>query len=373
MKKRLIGLFALTALIGLLGFFATPKFLDKELAVAYQIPVGTSFAMASAAIITTWLLLTSLKEFKTTTKIAYYLISAGVISYAFTQLGQTILVFLITFVPEIQISFAVSNLSFLVPYVASALLLFIGIRKLAQQLGIKMVWMSAPFVGGLSLVIALASLLLPHTPDPDAHLELAAKLIFLVMSFAGGLALCATVVVMHVKGTINATFEPAMQWLALSTGIFTLATFQEVIIKDTRLADSAYAAYSLNIVPFLLTGLFFMVAGTALKQTTLKTLPSNATYIDAVTYAAQLVSNPRAIDSILDELRIVTSRLQPDTQQLAPADKEILLKVYFRIEEYLAAKEPIRNITPASLRARMTPEFQGELQRYESKPIAVTP
>jgi len=243
--------------------------------------------------------------------------------------------------------------------------LYIGVRTLARQLSIRSLWMSIWLTMGVAVVVAFASIFIPHTPDPDHTAELITRIIFASVAWAGVFGVMATVGALQIKRTISSTYHGAMSWLATALGLMAFAIFHEIVVKDTELITTTYVAYAFSLWPFLLAGILFMKAGQTLKEATFKKLPENATYVDAVVYAAGLVSNPRDIDTTLDTLRQVTARTGPESEELSPTDKQSLLRVYRSIEDYLVTKEPLRKLTKPGLRARLTTEFQSELAKTE--------
>ncbi|HKU18848.1 MAG TPA: hypothetical protein VJP80_06270 [Candidatus Saccharimonadales bacterium] len=87
--------------------------------------------------------------------------------------------------------------------------------------------------------------------------------------------------------------------------------------------------------------------------------------LELVTRTASLVSNPREVDPLLDNVREVTSRLKPG-EHLSPADESKLFGVYLSLEQYLTIKEPLRSFTKDALRARITPALRAQLEAYEA-------
>lgn len=368
MNKKLIALYALAVVTGVLGYFI-PTTTTQLTEFGYGVMFASASVMAVAAVFTIWFLVTSLKEFKSGSRIAYYIISAGILFYALAQIEQVTVALLAVYKPELVTSIWATSAFFLVPFGLSALGMFLGVRKLAGVLSVRTFWTSFILTMGLGIVTAGGTLLLPQTPTGDPTIDLIAKVIFATCAVAGSFALTATMVALHIKNTISSTYRRAMQWLAIGLGMMAFASFQEIIAKGTPMIDTPYVTHSLDIVPFLLAGLLFMQAGYAFKAATFTRLSSNATYIDSVLYAARLVSNPADIDQSLDDLRGVTSGLT-DKSSLTPEQKETVLRVYLDIENYLETKEPMRNITKASLRERMTAEFQSALAAHDTSSTA---
>lgn len=101
---------------------------------------------------------------------------------------------------------------------------------------------------------------------------------------------------------------------------------------------------------------------TSLFGTSSRTQPQ--TTLDAITYAAGLVSNPDSIDKMLDEVRFITADLAPG-QQPSPEENATLLRVYLQIEHFLATQEPLRTFTKQELRARLAPELRTQIEAQD--------
>jgi hypothetical protein len=78
--------------------------------------------------------------------------------------------------------------------------------------------------------------------------------------------------------------------------------------------------------------------------------------LDIVLYVANLVSNPTDIDIVLDDVRTITSRLQPGQAPTAQ-DIVVLDKVYSRLEDYLLHQDALRVFTVEELRGRIAKRF----------------
>ena len=90
------------------------------------------------------------------------------------------------------------------------------------------------------------------------------------------------------------------------------------------------------------------------------------TILDAVTYAAGLVSNSDAIDPILDDVRGITAKLQPG-EVPSEEDTQALINTYLQIEQYLVTKEAIRAFAKEDLRIRLDPPLLTIITRYETQ------
>lgn len=80
-----------------------------------------------------------------------------------------------------------------------------------------------------------------------------------------------------------------------------------------------------------------------------------ADMLDLVVRTASLVSRPREVDTLLDKVRVMSSRLKPG-EPLSPDQEKQLALVYLQLERYLMTKEPLREFKREELRQRIQDE-----------------
>lgn len=88
------------------------------------------------------------------------------------------------------------------------------------------------------------------------------------------------------------------------------------------------------------------------------TASSGRQLIDEVIYLASLVSNPRAIDSWMDTVRMVTATLPPSGEP-EERQKAELLDLKHKLENYLLNQESVRVFTPESLELQLENYISG--------------
>jgi len=99
-------------------------------------------------------------------------------------------------------------------------------------------------------------------------------------------------------------------------------------------------------------------------------LPAGKTILDAVMFAASLVSKSGDIDAQLDRVRSITA--QRTTSELTKEDHRTLREVYEYIEEYLVTKESLRAFTRESVRERTNDYLTGGKSRVSlGRPLGV--
>ncbi len=354
MKKRTIIDAAIFIVLCVLSYFVMKALTYRPAVVNGNAIGGMAYAVILPLLITapltSWLLITSLKDFKASSRHAYYLISAGIFLFALSQVEQVIIALLIVFQPSAveKLSPGLISLMFLLPFSFSLFALYFGARKLARILNVKTIWRSVWVTLIFSVLSASLYLVLPLTSPTLNSLAQ-------VTLFFGAIILAATLVMRRVASTMNSGYRPAMYWMVAALAVMSPGLVQEIVFKGTVLVTSPYVQQSMDLIPFLISTFLFLQAGRAFKEATFKRLPTTATYVDAVVYTAELVSNRAEIDSILDDMRAVTAQGNHDLNE---AEKKKLLGVYRRIESYLVEKEPMRQFTVASLRERLPNEFQ---------------
>ncbi len=96
-------------------------------------------------------------------------------------------------------------------------------------------------------------------------------------------------------------------------------------------------------------------------------LSEATTVLDLVTTTAGLVSNAIAVDAILNEVRRVTAHLEHGTQPTGK-DRDVLLKAYLQLEDYLVTRDPVILYTRAQLRHEINAELRAQLEAFEGVP-----
>lgn len=361
MSKRAVIDAAIFVLLALLSFGLMQFLTGGPKTVNDVVVGGVAYAVILPVCIfaplTCWLLLKSLREFKSASRRAYYLIIAGIFLFAVAQIEQIAMALTMAFYPRLPDSLGVTVISllFLVPFSASLFALYFGLRKLIHILNIKTIWRSIVFTLLFSLLIAGLCLLLPLSDPSLAQ-------VFQILLFCGGITFAATLLASRIARTINSSYRPAMLWMVAGLSTLTAAIVLEGILKGTELVHSIFVQYCMDLLPFLLAAFLFLQVGRAFKSATFTRLPTKASHVDTIIYTAQLVSDPKAIEPILDNVRIITAK---NNTNLNTQDTQTLLEVYLKLENYLIEKEPLRHFTADSLRERLPSDFQEAVMRFK--------
>jgi len=311
-----------------------------------ELRLGLSIAMCLIQIAASWFFFASLKDFKPGLRAAHTLIAIGTF-----MVSVPVLIFSVVLAFNVTADWlgAISALF----YFSATLIVYIGVRRFAKLLSIRFLWTSLWFGLGLAVAAAIAITPVPGAPAGIAQL----------VAWSIAFSFAAMVVALHIRSLIGQSYIRAMNALAASLALTTIAGLHEILV-DTLWPDGLgwYTGYGVALWPYLLMMTFLLRAGQLFYygDRTIE-VEANGTFTDAVTYAASLVSTPAAIDLTLDKMRVITSNMKAGVQ-LTAEEKSTLVDVYLEIENYLVTTEPLRKLTRDQLRSHLTYDFQQALK-----------
>jgi hypothetical protein len=99
-------------------------------------------------------------------------------------------------------------------------------------------------------------------------------------------------------------------------------------------------------------------------------LASQSVSIDSVAFLASLISDPEAVDSKLDTLRSITSRLTPGEAPSAP-DQAQLDALQNELKDYLISSDPVRSFTAATLEQTLANHFSSHQRSVRKEFILI--
>lgn len=341
--KRLLLVIVGAAVAAILAFLLTPS--ANGLGDKIGLSISLAFCIIQGGAV--WLLLSSLRSFKTGLKVAYGLISAGALMQGLLQL---LLPIVIIFHLSEVVALAIVALIF---YVSSPILIYFGVRRFARLLSVRYLWTAPLFVFGLAIGSAILVSFLPF-PEVGPPQTTAASAVF---------ALAATVITTRIRGHLGPQYTPAMKWLTASLVVLALIGPHN-IISQLFPSGNWYADYSLSLWPYLLFSLMFLKTGQLFRDSARETsaVEADANYLDAVIAIARLVSDPHSVEGILDKMRVITASKNA-TSQFSEANKATLIEVYMQLEHFLLTKDPLRKFTQSELRGYLAYDFQQTLLR----------
>ncbi len=292
---------------------------------------------------------------------AYTFIFAGSGLWAVGYLQLPLLVVFGLFDNDFVLTFTV------IPYIVSAVLVFIGTRMLAGLFSVKSIatkwWFALIAVVAVTTVVVA----LPHTPLPSGDAEAEADVVNGLIMAVATLFTIGAYHILLVKRRASISFANALAWLCLSMGTVALLAAVGSTIAAMALPSNGQLTIVVAIVPSCLAGAMFLrsaysfnkiveskdVEGQSVARNffgkPLKARPQQDTNsVDIVIYAAGLVSKPGDIDMLLDTVRFITAH-SPDGKPEAK-DDQTLMETYLKVEDYLLAKESLRVFTKEGLR-----------------------
>lgn len=341
-----LSLAVIAALCTLLFF---PVSTDKSTLTALALAVALCVLQVGAV----WFFLSSLRTFKRQLKIAYYILSVGIILFGLTEIQFPLMIIFDFGVP-------ILSLLPLLFYLASALLMYLSARKLIHLLEIRSHFASIPVVcmSAVGILLAVFFLPLPFLPD-EARFAMGLFAIGTTFFFA------AAVLTWHSSRVIGEVYKRATRYLALAFTTLVGASAHELIVKLVW-EDGWYIAYGITLWPYVLASGLLLAAGIAFKTSSATSAPflNTKNYVDVITSLVGLTHNSQAIDKVLDKVRAITAK-SPDLMKISKDDKEILLGVYVRIENFLITSDPLRKFTKAEIRLNLPENFSNDLSKYE--------
>jgi hypothetical protein len=246
------------------------------------------------------------------------------------------------------------------PFIIAVAVIFIGIRTFYRKLEMPSVWRSLRFNAAFVAAGILIAVFMPHAPSPLDELTYDTGSFFFALS---SLALWVTAFnIFAIRKHIVASYARVLNWLGGGLVFEALLVGGSVIMKafgfDTRVATGIFQDYLvLAAIPYVVAGYLFYQLTADTRHAVIST---GAGIVDILMYMSSLVSSPKAIDAILDDMRLITARIRPGLP-MAEADKAKLADVYLRLEHYLTTEEKLRSFTTEQLRSQVYAKFNTQL------------
>lgn len=302
----------------------------------------------------------ALRNFTSALKVTYAIIGVGLVTFALAQVQMPLLLVL-----GMRTSVYMTSGALVIPSVIGFIAMYVGVRRLARQFGVRAIWLKGAVAWVGSFAAALAAWLLPVPAVQPVATTLYFKSTVAFIAWGVTFAVVSTLILYSTVRASGHLYTKALYWFFLAQLGEVVAGLHALLAYFTLGSDSQYVNGAYLFVPQLLSGIamlrasyLFNAAG-SLAANPGHEVPRHgdgATLVDVVVCVAQLASNPASIDSLLDDVRLVTAALD-DTQQLTPQQEEILLGVYKSLEHYLVTEEPVRKFTPAEIRQTVMREL----------------
>jgi hypothetical protein len=304
--------------------------------------------------------ITNLHFFTARLRTAYALVSVGLIAFSLALMQLPVLGLF-----NLWDSFWISSGAVVAGFAISPILIYSGMRQYARLVEAKSSAVSYLRILAITVAFAIATYFIspyliryPDVPGLPTYLAVVATTLAFVLA--------STRLAWRLSRSMGSSYHHAMRWLAIALTAMSLAGLHEYITayleNDT---DVFYVDYGIYLLPFVAAGFFALRAAYAFSQLTHTATDTSVAmsaltdqdYTDSIITLAALPSNPKDIDTLLDNMRMVTSGLSPGTA-LKDQDKKQLLTTYLELEEYLTSgKDPARIFTVSEVRERLNPAF----------------
>lgn len=352
-----VGALAISELSGLL--------LANQTAIV-RVSMIFSVAAVLLNLIAIPLFLIGLKRFRIELRQAYITLCIGIGIFGLAQVQLPI-------VNLNESGFWVDSGAIAIPYLLGVLCIFWSMRMLSQLLAIKSLWSSGLLALLVTAVISLLAALLPHVHVTIDELSYD---IALTLSIWNSVFITfAAILVFKVRRKIGLSYVNSMDWLFRSLAILSFAGWHYTAMQLVFTVGDWYYDYSIAILPFVAGAFTLMIAGFTFgaidvqqRQGTspsplpdeiaekVPTVLSPSQELEVVLYVTNLVSNPTEIDTALNDVRLIVSRIQPG-QDPSSEDQKMLDAIYAKLEDYLLRRDPLRVFTKDELRKRISKRF----------------
>jgi hypothetical protein len=351
LRLYVLGISVVAGCLAVFLLFApVPDFIINAQQFRQQLTAVTSFSIFyfAAAI----LFLYGMHEFKPEMRRSYLIITMSMAFFGFINLQYPLLLY----AGEIPGPWLWYGGSMLI-IVPGVIMHYWGVRHMAKTLGLSSRSMSVPLLFATTLVLSGLTVLLPHVheiAEPWFIVHQAAAVLNLSLN------LFSILIALAILKIVGASYRVAFRWLALSVGISTLG-FVHIIIAALFGQNNPYGDSGATAVPFIAVSIAYAISGyyfckvRLFGQSDAQAIIPGRGMLDAVISTASLISDPKEIDILLDDVRNLTAQMQADAP-LTAADAARLAHIYLELEEYLLNREKLKTFTQAGLRARLNPE-----------------
>jgi hypothetical protein len=339
----------------------------------FYLPLASFGTMTCLHIGAAILFTTNLGVYKARLRRAYVALAVGIIMIALGTLQVAIISATNTWYSPWVLSGGL-----IMPFFVATLTVYLAMRHLAHLVGVRHLLTKLWFVLPVVLVISLLIALLPHVPV--AVSASAYAITIGTTAWSGWMLFVTSMLVFVIRKHAGEHYSQAMAWLGVAIFIGFLDLTAQYTYNITTVDYTSPLARAMNILS-ILSGLLWLRASYsfALTRELNQHIPlwqfligQNessdtlvGTPIDMVTHAAGLASNVREIDPLLDNVRVITAKLQPG-QSLSPQETTLVIRTYLKIENYLIHQEPIRTFTKQELRIRLAPDLRKAVTALDS-------
>jgi hypothetical protein len=294
-----------------------------------------------------------LNGFKTSFKRTYAYLYVGIVLH-----GLSMLAFPILFMFTSLFWTDLPNLLGDGPYLIGTILIFMGLLHFTRLLSLKTWLQNSLLVVPIVVMITALAWLLPH--QMYDYSELRFDLVKSILSLECLFSLLSLPLLAKLIQTASFVYTRPLRWLLAAVAANAFAGAVYAVTNYVRLPqDQSVALYNVVGIVYALTQLLFLIAGYSFNRITRASqhAQTGATPFDVITFTANLASQPKAIDTLLDPLRIITAVYRPD-QPLDADTLNRLSAIYASLENYLVTEESLRSFTRSQIRGAIQNKFE---------------
>jgi hypothetical protein len=344
----LIGVLLGTVVIsGILAILPYPQVVHDVPADEMGGVMATNFIAVGIQLDGAILVLLGLKGYKTAFKKVYYFIAGGMVAMAL----NTAVFWAISMTEGFNVPLLPLAMG-----MVSLVLFYLGLIRFAKLLGLSGQF-STLIV--LTVLAALINSWLWFLPQDARHsTPLWSDLDNVATSITVVFAVASAITAWRINQQASRRYSSTVMSLCWALALLS------VFYANSLVSHFVQEPVAINTI-LTLSGLFgsmifFLRAAYCLLKSTYEVVaPSEsraATIIDVNVYLASLVSTPRAVEPILDPMRVVTAT-HKTSDAFAARDEAILRKVCEELKTYLVTKEPLRSFNAQELNELLRLKF----------------
>lgn len=355
LRTKIVATSVAIFIVGVVGGLAL---VDRTPDFRFTVAIALMAALFSLLAIPVFL--AGLKSFKAGLRRSYILLVIGIGIFGLAQFQ----------IPAVNLTgwwvWLDSGLAGLV-YMVSVIPMLLGLRKFAKLLSIKTKWVSIWLCILTFIVLEAALLFVPHVHNTDSEVQF--RVFIAIVAWSSVVMLFCAMLALSIRKVIAEAYKKSLWWMGATFFMLLFGGLHFIVVYHLLNNGDWYFDYSINILPFTIGGLLFVKAGyefnavdyvlsegDAEQGTVTEGKHPQPSALDVISHVASLASNPSDIDAILDDMRVVTSRIEagkaPENE-----DEGKLTEVYKRLVIYLTRQDPLRQYTDASIRDNLTATF----------------
>jgi hypothetical protein len=337
--------------------------------LGFHIYFGLSLVTAVLYIGASVLFINGLNGFADRLKRAYIFMCIGFSLFGFAQIELPVLISL-----DLLDSLWRQSGIIALPFVAALVCLYIGARSFAHLFNVRDFMTTVWFYALVPVVLAVLFSFVPHVAISSKEIVFdMSNAVSVWNAFTAGL--CAAFMY-RVRNIASVAYTNALAWLALTFTLMSATAGVYLVVISIFGDGQTELIAAATLVPLGLAGILLLRSAYAFNGVTTnadvaeKSMARNffgklltpsvdhaASSVDIITQAANMASDYRVVDPILDDLRRLTVTMQPG-QPLSESQQSELLRIYLAVEASLLEKESVRVFTKETLRQQIAQKLR---------------